>query len=472
MNIHGRMLTALCVLALAGCNSDSKSRSSAPPPVAEETPPNILFIVVDDAGVDQFEAFGYGVALPATTASINAIAEAGVRFRNTWSMPTCSPSRTVFFDGRYPFRNGVRNAIVSNDLANSQPSPYALTIPKLLREEAGYVSALIGKMHLTGSDLGPQNHPLGDEAMRELGWDYFAGYLDGAPYPIDTSGGGLAPEGTYQCGFVPNTTADATLGADHGVCYLADGDHILMNDAERYPTPGRSCVELGGIFDPEASEYREERWADLDFDVQNGYYTGEWKISHADGSNETLPASDPRARGYRTTLEADRAIEWINDIRDERPGKPWMLSLGFSSLHAPLTPLPAALLPHPDADPSLLGCGTPVASRLAEAGVVDPTPVAEAAQQRIVAQHMLEAVDHEIGRLLVETGIAERGEDGSLRYRPDSNTVVVFTSDNGTYMPSVKLPFDPLRAKGTLYQSGVWVPLVVTGPVVESPDRD
>lgn len=55
--------------------------------------------MVDDAGVDQFEAFGYGGATPANTHNINAIAEAGVRFRNTWSMPTCSPTRATFSMG-------------------------------------------------------------------------------------------------------------------------------------------------------------------------------------------------------------------------------------------------------------------------------------------------------------------------------------------------------------------------------------
>src|SRR5690554_7283207 len=85
---------------------------------------------------------------------------------------------------------------------------------------------------------------------------------------------------------------------------------------------------------------------------------------------------------------------------------------------------------------------------------------------------MLEAVDHEIGRLLVSTGIALEREDGTLEYNPDSNTVVIITSDNGTYMPTVKLPFDPLRAKGSLYQTGVWVPLIVAGPMVTDNDRD
>src|SRR5690606_20928641 len=38
--------------------------------------------------------------------------------------------------------------------------------------------------------------------------------------------------------------------------------------------------------------------------------------------------------------------------------------------------------------------------------------------------------------------------------------------------PLVKAPFDPGRAKGTAYQTGVWVPLIVAGPLVANPDRD
>src|SRR3546814_849873 len=137
-------------------------------------------------------------------------------------MPTCSTTYAATFSGQYPFRTGVMNAITSSDLANSQISPYVLTTPELLRQK-GYISGLIGKMHMTGSDVDANNNPLGDGAMRELGWDYFMGYLDGAPFPIDTTAGGVKPTGTYACGFVPNTTADAINGADHGTCYLPNG---------------------------------------------------------------------------------------------------------------------------------------------------------------------------------------------------------------------------------------------------------
>src|SRR5690606_18807652 len=63
-------------------------------------------------------------------------------------------------------------------------------------------------------------------------------------------------------------------------------------------------------------------------------------------------------------------------------------------------------------------------------------------------------------------------EAGELEYRPEnSNTVVIIMGDNGTYAPSVKAPFNPTRAKGFPYQTGVWVPLIVAGPMVAEPGR-
>ena len=40
------------------------------------------------------------------------------------------------------------------------------------------------------------------------------------------------------------------------------------------------------------------------------------------------------------------------------------------------------------------------------------------------------------------------------------------------FAPGVKPPFDVSRAKGYVYQTGVWVPLIVAGPLVSSPNRD
>jgi arylsulfatase A-like enzyme len=113
------------------------------------------------------------------------------------------PSRAVFFEGRYPLRTKVSSAILSDDLANSQVSPFEATTPKLLKK-AGYLNALFGKFHLAG----PDNNPFGRATPHALGWDYFDGFLEGAPYPIDTSiGGQFTDASPYTCGFIPNKSS-------------------------------------------------------------------------------------------------------------------------------------------------------------------------------------------------------------------------------------------------------------------------
>ncbi|MCK9512279.1 MAG: sulfatase-like hydrolase/transferase [Pigmentiphaga sp.] len=461
-------LAAPLVLAAAvtACGSDSES-DPPEPPVAQS--PNILFIVLDDLAVDQFTSYGYGGALPPNTPVLNTIAQAGVQFQHMWAMPTCTPTRSAYFTGRYPSVTNILNAVVSTDLANSEISPYEVTLPKLLRH-AGYTSALIGKMHLTGSDLDTAaNLPYGHQTMWKLGWDYFNGYLDGAPYPIDTRAGrSNVAEGTYVCGYVPNTTLDPSNGADAGACYHAAGTCEPMSRSEATPIPGRICMEQGGIFDPNAS-CQATTPAYLDFDVQNGYYASEFVTSFPDGSTNKITASHPDARGYRTTLETDRAIAWASQQPSDQP---WMMSLGYSAMHTPLQLPPRALIAAdtPGRNDPLVCMPMPDTDGI-------PSQIADVIDNHLISNLMIEAIDTEIGRLLVELGLASRNADGSLHYEPEkTNTMVVITGDNGTWVNSVKFTqpgrFDPTRGKGSPYQTGVWVPLMVAGPLVSEPGRE
>jgi hypothetical protein len=130
-----------------------------------------------------------------------------------------------------------------------------------------------------------------------------------------------------------------------------------------------------------------------------------------------------------------------------------MATVSFASAHTPVMQPPAALTRR-GALTSGLDCLNTV-------------------QQRVLTSQMIEAMDTEIGRLLVATNLARRGANGSLEYLPGAaNTMIVVVGDNGSFGTSVKHPFDITRAKGTAYQSGVWVPLIVAGPLVKQPDRD
>lgn len=432
------LLAACAVLALTSCNGGGDSGGGS---AASGAHPNILFVIMDDVGIDQMASFGYGGDTPPPMPEMDAVAAAGVRFRNTWAMPECSPGRAAFFTGRYPLRTNIYQAIGPNDLAQSQVTPYDMTVPKLLKQ-AGYESGMFGKFHLGG----PENNVAGNATPAALGWDYFYGWIGGLPASIDTTAGGIAPAGTYACGFVP---PQAARGADTGACYQSDGScSALVRTSVAQDAAGLQCLNAGGIFVP--NQACGAKPAALNFERENAYYVSPLVIVQ-DGKAQQVALSDPRARGYRTRIEADAAIAWIKS----RPaGRPWMATVSFSAAHTPLQQPPGSLVP-------------------TSGGALKDTLACDSIPQgRVLQNQMTEAMASEFGRILVEAGIAQRGADGRLQYDPKaSNTVIVIAGDNGSLGFSVKQPFNVQLAKGTTYQTGIWDPLIVAGPQVASPGR-
>jgi len=437
----------VCALA-ASATLISCSASTDPLPAGEARPPNILFVILDDVGIDQMSAFGYGGLEAPAMPTIDAIAGAGVRFRNTWSMPECSPGRAALLTGRYPLRNDVYQALGPKDLANSQIDPWEVTAPKLLAR-AGYESAMFGKFHLAG----PEHNEAGNGTPAQLGWDHFHGWTGGLPGSIDTTAGGVAPPGTWSCGFVPGASVPG--GADAGACWVPQpGGRAscveLAGANEAGDPPGLQCLTRGGVLVPDAP-CGEAPPEGVVFDRENAHYVSPLVVNRG-GAVEEAGLLDARSRGFRSTLEVDAAIAWIRERAASK--RPWMATVSFSSPHTPLQRPPGHLL------------RSGIGSRLT-ADCTDPL------NQRRLADALIEALDTELGRLLVETGIASQAADGRLLYDPRaSDTMVVIVGDNGSFGPTVKLPFDPTRAKGTAYQTGVWVPLIVAGPLVEAPGRD
>jgi hypothetical protein len=426
------LVMSMVVISCGGSSSDSNVSS-------DSNKPNILFVIMDDVGIDQMAMFGYGGNNPPSMPNMAVVANAGVRFRNTWSMPECSPGRASMFVGRFPFRTNIPGAIGQNDLANSQLSPYDMTTPKLLKQ-ANYESGMFGKFHLAG----PENNAAGNGTPGELGWDYFYGWVGGLPASIDTTAGGVGAKGAHPCGYVK--------GADSGACYQADNSCSQISAATSAgEAPGKACAMSGGIF-VAGQSCQSSTPPGLNFGNLNAFYVSPLVINQG-GSVTEVPATDPRSRGYRTTIEADAAIGWINS---RQRSKPWMATVSFSSAHTPLQQAPAKL--------------APVAGAAAEA--VNCQNMSIPGQQTLQNQ-MTEAMDTEFGRLMVETGLATRDKNGRLIYDPKAtNTMIVIVGDNGTLGGSVKTPFNMNRAKGTAYQTGVWVPLIVAGPLVNQPGRE
>ncbi len=136
-----------------------------------------------------------------------------------------------------------------------------------------------------------------------------------------------------------------------------------------------------------------------------------------------------------------------------------MATVSFANAHTPYQQPPDALIPRT----ALITNGFKCTGN-------DPR---NTAATRVLSNLMIESMDKEIGQIMVETGLATANRDGSLDYHPDStDTMVVIIGDNGTFAPGVKAPFDKNRSKGSAFQTGVWVPLIVSGPLVNTPGRE
>ena len=272
-------------------------------------PPNILFIILDDVGRDQLASFNPAAATAALTPTLNAIAAAGVKFTNLYTMPECSPSRAAFFTGRYPLRTGVTAAILDQDLPAAHVSPFETTTPRVLAT-AGYGSALLGKYHLGG----PENNPDGNRAPEALGWEYFNGNLRGGPPSIDTTLGGqyTRDKEKYSCGF--------PTGPARGAAWFQGRQVDRCDDNNRAGYTGQEAVALGAIPLLDGRGNFAATCADVagrapDLNRPNGYYV--WP--HA-----TLGASGletRRSREYMTTVQTDTAIEWIQAPYDPTRAK-------------------------------------------------------------------------------------------------------------------------------------------------------
>lgn len=167
-------------------------------------------------------------------------------------------------------------------------------------------------------------------------------------------------------------------------------------------------------------------WAGFDFysavmHGEDSYFT--WR--------KNLNGEVVRLTSYGVVDRADTAIDWIDQQGDD----PWFMWLSFILPHTPLHLPPRELL---------------------QSDYSDLNPTADTEDDPIRYFHaMIEAMDTSIGRVL-----------DSMPPEVRENTYVIFIGDNGTTNNSVAEPFERGRAKGTVYQGGVHVPLIVSGPGV------
>jgi len=143
---------------------------------APEAAPNVVIVVLDDAGFGHLGCYGGDNDTP----NLDRLAATGLRYTNVHTTGLCSPSRACLLTGRNHHSCGMG---MIPDLSTGHPGYNAMMppthgmLPEILRQ-AGYTTIAVGKWHLTatheGSAAGPFDRwPLG------RGFEHYYGFLGG-----------------------------------------------------------------------------------------------------------------------------------------------------------------------------------------------------------------------------------------------------------------------------------------------------
>jgi len=152
--------------------------TSCDPKEAEDSRPNIIYIMVDDMGYADLSSYGQR---DYQTPVMDDLVSQGIKFTNAYAAaPVCSPTRVALMTGQYPARNviGLKEPLRVNDDSLGL-SPQLSTLSSMIKE-AGYETALFGKWHLGETpEFLPARH----------GFDHFWGitfghadYIDHKPF--------------------------------------------------------------------------------------------------------------------------------------------------------------------------------------------------------------------------------------------------------------------------------------------------
>tara|TARA_R110000868_G_scaffold107780_2_gene294768 strand:- start:25911 stop:27278 length:1368 start_codon:yes stop_codon:yes gene_type:complete len=312
-----------------GCTEISKKEN-------KNLPPNILVIIADDAGWNDFSFHGSEIKTP----NIDNLSKKGVQLNRFYVNPTCSPSRASFLTGRPASRMGII-APISDKSEISLPDSIP-TLPQLLKQ-VNYETALFGKWHL---GLKPSSGP------KVYGFDYSYGFLHGQidqyshEYkngdPSWHRNGKFITEEGHTTDLVENETIqwlkskrDTTKSFYIQLAYSAP--HFPLQEEDKWKEPYLKNIKdfsrrnfaaamshmdfsIGQILEALKSEHLEENTIVIFMSdngaMQNWYPTNQYKGKH--GPNPVLgsnsPLKDWKTSNYEGGIRVPAIVYWKNKL--------------------------------------------------------------------------------------------------------------------------------------------------------------
>ncbi len=203
-----RIMASVAFLAVALALPVSSNEQ--PSGTSNDKRPNVVIILVDDAGLTDFAPFGGEARMPA----IQTLADRGIKFSNYHTSPLCAPSRAMLLTGIDNHRTGI--ATIPEVLTHNQVGqpgysmflePGVRTLAERLKT-AGYGTYMTGKWHLgSGKKDLPNSHGFDRsfalDASGADNWEQkpYMGYYDFAPWYEDGRPADL-PEDFYSSKFI------------------------------------------------------------------------------------------------------------------------------------------------------------------------------------------------------------------------------------------------------------------------------
>ena len=235
--------------------------------------------------------------------------------------------------------------------------------------------------------------------------------------------------------------------------------HLAGLPANPVNYPGMKPKEAGFDFFKGNMHAAIKNYWDYDYMVQDaGTPAGQWRTETP--PKKSLPGI--ASTTFEPVVKVADTIEWITAQKTSNPDKPWLAWLAFNLSHATAQSQPSSM--------AVLNADTMDARSVDEmkkCGGMFGTQNTGSCSGEAVMRAMTNALDTVVGKLLEKVDAI------------DPNTYVIFIGDNGTPMygrPNLDF-IDNMyltkkgRGKGTVYESGARVAMVIRGPGISSSTR-